>query len=421
MKYIYSSGSGILELKKQFHTLVQYLILLFVFTTPFPRGVHRPVAIILLIFWLLEGNFREKFKRMFHSRVFRAFILFLLFNYLAIFWSMSQPLNRNLEYVNGYLPYFAFVVIWTSIDRKFVPKIVTVFLFSMFINEIITYGIYLDFWQTARSLASSDGMPRAFIGHIEYSIFLSVTVLLLGTKIYMEKEKKQYFYILFFLFSLGNLLISGGRTGLVVLVFTVIVIIVSNVQKRLKTAAFAFLFFTTLFIVAYHTISIFHTRIDAALDDIKKIEEMDYNNSLGIRTALIQSSWEIIKREPLLGAGIYDNLYIRAPLSQNSDSRALHFIVDNEPVETNYHNSYLELITQTGIIGLGIFLYFIYTIARIDIKDPEYRIYKIITVCVLLSSTISSLTIHHSVPMALYSTLIALVLSREKIEKEVYA
>jgi len=108
---------------------------------------------------------------------------------------------------------------------------------GMFISEIITYGIYFDFWTTKYDEASiiSKGLPTAFMSHLSYSMFLSFTALIILNKISSNKKRFNLLIIVYFAFIFGNLIISGGRTGLFTFVVTIILFSIFYSKHKIRS------------------------------------------------------------------------------------------------------------------------------------------------------------------------------------------
>jgi len=94
-------------LNKNYNTFLQYIYILYAFSTPFMKQFNRPVTILMLLIWILDGNFKNKLKIAFTNKTFLAFTVFIGYNYISLLW--TDEFNQSLSYVNGYFPYFAFV------------------------------------------------------------------------------------------------------------------------------------------------------------------------------------------------------------------------------------------------------------------------------------------------------------------------
>lgn len=397
--------------------VLNYIFILYAFSTPFMKEFNRPVAILMLLVWILDGKFQEKIKIAFNSKVFWTFSAFIGFYYLSVFWS-DEP-RKALSYVNGYAAYLAIVVIFTSIKKEFIPHLLTAFIAGMFLSEIITYGIYFELWNTTYNEKNfAKELPTAFMGHGAYSVFLALIIMILINKIIFEKSYLKYIYIFFFILTFGNLMISGGRIGIVVLIVTLFIYVLLSFANKIKALVIAMILFASLFVVAYQNISLFQKRVDMAKYDIEQvIIHNNYNTSWGLRYALNMIGLEVIKESPFYGHGVWDNIKERVRVASLPENKE-YVILSQWGKNTNYHNMYMEIATQLGLLGLILFLSIFYFLAKIEIHNIEYFKYKIIFIPIIMLSIISNEGFHHRAPMAIFALLIAIILAQNRIEQE---
>ena len=403
-------------LNKNYNTFLQYIYILYAFSTPFMKQFNRPVTILMLLIWILDGNFKNKLKIAFTNKTFLAFTVFIGYNYISLLW--TDEFNQSLSYVNGYFPYFAFVVIWTSIKKEFIPKILGGFIAGMFLSEIITYGIYLDLWTTTYNIKNPSASPTAFMSHSGYAAFVALIVLILLNKIIYEKSYLKYFYMIFLISTFGNLVISGGRTGVIAFVVTIFIYLIYTFKKQFLKIITILSIFTLLFYLSYNNIKFFKQRSDAFISNINQaLSHKNYNTSIGLRMALLAIGYEVFQEKPIFGHGIYDNIKERvrvASLPQNKEFSVL----SRWAKKANYHNNYMEILTQLGLVGLLIFLYIFYSLATTTIHNQEYKNYKIIFISIIMTTIISGQGFHHRAPIAIFSLLIAIILAQHKAEQE---
>ena len=421
-------------LEVDYSKVLNYIFIIYAFSTPFMKAFNRPVALIMLLVWILEGNFKRKIELALKSKVFLAFSAFVAFNYISILWS-SAEFSAVLSYVNRYFAYFAFVVIFTSIKKEFIPYLISSFILAMFVSEIVTYGIYFDWWTTTYNIKRPTPSPTAFMGHTGYSLFLSLVVMMLINKIMYEKTYLKYIYIAFCLTAFANLMVSGGRQGIVTFVITFFVFSLFAYKYKVKQLILVCITFIVLFFIGYKTIDLFQHRVDKSINSIKilleapryfgkknestNIQKKSHNKetSWTIRAALAIIGFEVFKEAPIIGHGIYDNIKKRVEIASLEENKEYSFLKTWAPT-AHYHNVYIEIATQLGIIGLFLFLMIFYTLAKTTIRDPEFFRYKVIFITVMMSGIISSLAIQHRAPMAIFALLIAIILSQNRIENE---
>lgn len=115
--------------KINFDKFYLYATLLFAFTLPLSRAAVSFFIITLPIIFILEGNFRNKVKRIWSNKPLQAILLFLVFNLLSLLWTEDYSDAQNVVRLYGYwLVIFALAL---SIHKNDIQKIITFFLYGM--------------------------------------------------------------------------------------------------------------------------------------------------------------------------------------------------------------------------------------------------------------------------------------------------
>ncbi len=400
---------------KKISNLINYFIVIFAFSIPFDKDITKQIIIILLILWFMEGDIKEKFKTIISSPVIVFFILFIAYNYISIFWSNHQ--GFAFDYVNKYKYYLPIIFIFTSIKKEYIKHSIYAFLIAMVISEIITYGIYFNVWTTPYMEAKViNDFPMAFMSHTMYSVILAFTAIFTLNKIILEKNNVIKFLLILMYLSVSiNLFISGGRTGLVPFVVVQFIAIIFLYKFNIKKLLMLMILSIFIFIMAYQNIDIFEKRINSGISDIKNISNQQYSTSFGSRVAMAHTAISIIKENPLFGVGIKDNLDEMITIAY-SESRydIKHLILF---YDWHFHNQYIDIITQTGVIGLFLFLGIFFMLYRVKIYDKEINNIKYLFILSVLFSIISSDLFHQKHFMYLITLFIGLILAQNRYEK----
>jgi O-antigen ligase len=114
------------------------------------------------------------------------------------------------------------------------------------------------------------------------------------------------------------------------------------------------------------------------------------------------------------------------PIFQERDGKLVKMIKQNDLVSMaqvsslpNYHNYYVQVIVQMGIIGLFLYLMIFYNILKLDIKDKQYYNLMIIFVSVYsVSSTVENM-FHQQFSMVILTLFAGVFLAQYRIEKTI--
>ena len=120
-------------------------------------------------------------------------------------------------------------------------------------------------------------------------------------------------------------------------------------------------------------------------------------------------------------------LYKKLKMIRNSLAHAIDIgyksSIDNlNYVKTlvHFHNNFLEILTQFGIIGFSIFLYMIVAISRIKIENPTIRILKISTISIFVLGSFTDMLFYLNDTMCLFAFIVGVILSQYKFENEIH-
>jgi len=407
----------ILSKKIEYNLIINYFIIAYAFCLPISKAGISLFGVLLILFWLLETNFKEKYQLLKDNKFILAMFIFIGFSILSLLWSSDTFFALN--YLKKYWHFLLIVVIFTSLDKKYIQHIFTAFLFGMLISEITSYGIFFEIW-TKEGVSSSD--PSPFLDHTSYSVLLSFTTFILMYKIILTTNIKwRIFYLLYFFTAVSNLFINGGRTGQFIFFVGIIIIGLLNIKCKFRAMSVTIIGSFLFFIGAYTTSPVFKARMDYTLNDMKKmVFEDDYRGSLSARFAMWKIGSESFLSSPLIGTGIGDEAEYSQEDIKNYDLE--YFISTNGNFYyVDYHNAFVQYLVQLGIIGFILFLSLFYFIFKIKICYWMYHHLKILFFILFVLWSMIGLTLHLNSSMTFFVLFTAVFMKisyYEKIESE---
>ncbi len=390
---------------------INIVAILYAFTLPLSRASISLFTIVLILLWIFEADFKKKLKYLSSNTVIRWMGIFLLFNLLSLLW--TDYFFEALEYIKKYWFFSPVFIFFTSLRKEYLPKVLSAFVLGMFVSEVIAYGVFFELWNFKYASVQN---PSPFMHHIEYSVFLAFTgLILLGSIFNAENIKYKILYIFFFITVSGNLFLTEGRTGQLAFVLGLFVLIFMQLKSKLSALIFSTFLSLSIIVIAYNMSSTFNERISTGKENlIHVVKNKNYCTSWGGRVGSWIVSKDIIWQDPILGIGIIDNM------------KSFHSIIDSKYPEMkciqdtfmHTHNQYLEVFTQLGIVGLFIFIGIFFMIARVPIMEKSYKNMKYIYLAILLFSFIPEVLLHRQFSMALFALVVGLLLAQSRIENE---
>lgn len=368
-----------------FDRLFYYSALIFAFTIPLSRAAVSFFILWFVVLFVLKKDYRNAWEHIKANRVFWAMGAFLGFLALSLLW--TDNISDGLKQIRLYSYWIIIPILAINLKREWLPTIITAFLLGMFLSEIIAYGIYFEWWTFKNRIPQ---YPSPFMSHIHYSIFLATTSIVLLSRLLSDRYRWQSKLpmLLFFLTSTGNLMISTGRTGQVALLVAIAVAIIIHYRLTLKSLIVFIALSTFLFIGAYTTIDLFKSRFDQGVEDVKAFQSDHFNTSLGLRAAFWIITFDTLQEHPIIGSGVGDyRLAAREVLTHNTH----HFskgVVD-WCSDTHFHNQYLMILVQVGLLGFGLMLWLLIELFRLNINDPVLKEFSVLGLTILVVSCIA--------------------------------
>jgi O-antigen ligase len=394
---------------------INYLIVAYAFVIPISRAAIVLFSFLLIVLFLIseKGNYKKIFAKIMEQKVLMVLFIFIIYHFISLLY--SDHLYEGFRYIYKYWYYLVIPVIFIKLDKKYINYSISAFLLGMMISEILSYGIFFELWQLKHGTPSD---PTPFMNHLQYSMFLTFTSLLLLNRVFFEENIKwRIFYSLYFLTVTSNLFLNGGRTGHLAFAVSIFVVGFLNIKNKIIAFLSMLVLVVAIFYTAYNVSPVFKTRFDASINETNKIsnnQKNQYHGSFGTRLALWIVGVEIIKENPILGVGVGDSMpVLRDMVSQKGYEDKVN--IANMP---NYHNYYIQIAVQLGIIGLVLYLLFFYYILKIDIKDKIIKNMMIIFVTVYCVASSVENMFHQQFSMAILALFVGLFLAKSRIEIE---
>jgi O-antigen ligase len=391
---------------------INILAVAYAFILPLSRAGVSFFSALLFILWILEGNIKQKTTYLFQNSVTKSLMAFLLFSLISLAW--TEHVYEALEYIKKYWYFLPLFIFFTSLQKEYIPRVLSAFILGMFVSELISYGVFFELWRFKHATVQN---LSPFMHHIEYSVFLAFTGLILLGRIFNEKKLlNKVLYTAFFTTVSGNLFLTAGRTGQFAFIVGLFVLALINFKNKMKALFISILLTLLILGIAFNVSHTFHDRVIIGKENILSvIHKSDYCTSWGGRVGSWIISTDIIEKNPILGVGIIDNM------------KEFHSIIDNQHPEMkcmheffmHTHNQFLEICTQMGIVGLALFLYIFYSIVRLPIMERQYKNIKYTYLTVLTFAFVPEVLFHRQFSMALFALIIGLILAEYRIENEV--
>ena len=375
---------------------ISYLLIAYAFSFPISKAATNLFEVLAILLWIVEGNWKEKYTLYKNNLLSIAIALLIGFSLVSILWHGNAELT--LKYVAKYRHLLIIFVFYSSFDKKYTSHILSAFLAAMFISEIMSYAIFFELIHY-KNISPSD--PSPFMSHMTYSTVLAFTVNVLLIRFFYETNLKyKLFYIFFFITATTNLFINGGRSGQVIFILLILVTIFASVKHKLKALGISLAILSITFLLAYNFSPNFHERSNQLYHDFNNlITKNDYRGSGGTRVGLTIIGVHTFIDNPILGTGL---AYDMQDVKEYADK--FHINVENIEGFSDYHNGFLTISVQLGIVGLLISLLIIYQLFNFKyIQSKEYKILSYLFASTFIVFSFTHNTFHTMNPMIFFA------------------
>jgi O-antigen ligase len=346
--------------------IYQNLLILMAFLMPLTvSGANIVIAIICFI-WLFSGSYKSKYKQITSNKLMIASLLFYFWHVIGLLWTEDIEWGFHILHKMWYFLLF-FPILYNIVQRKYIKYYLISFLMAIALTEIISYLIWFELIDPFKNATIEN--PTPFMSHISYNPILAFAIYLVLHEFVFNKKLSnlKFSFYGFFAFSMSvNMFITGGRAGQIVF-FVMLSILIFQFfdRERVKSIITIFILIPLIFIFSYTASDLFKERVDGAIYETMHFDSQnhDQETSLGLRYRYTLNSWEVIKKNLIIGIGTGDFPSEYLKINQ--------IMTPGLPNTSNPHNMYTLVLMQLGLIGLISMLSIFYYQIRLSLNSPN--------------------------------------------------
>ncbi len=361
-----------LFLNRQYNIKKFFSILLAILPVSFIAGnliININILLIISSCFLIYQKEIFKIKYLLLDKTIFLFFLLILFTgiYNDIFFVITDAFPKGYYTVLKsifFLKYLFFYLSLRFLIEKNLVSLKNFFISCFFCTLFVSIDIFYQFYNgkdifgfetagSGRKLAGPFGDEQIAGGYLQRFSIFSFFLLPLFFYQYSIKFSKYLIPILFFIFFTG-IVLSGNRMPMVLFIFAIFLIVLFQKQTRKYLIPFIIIFFI-IFSSIYNLNSEVKNNFDNFYKQINKMVIIAVNRDFSNKNSpqylkefsSFYDTWMINK---YIGGGIKNFRYychVRENIDKNSK-----FICNMHP-----HNYYLEILTETGLIGFAIVVF----------------------------------------------------------------
>jgi O-antigen ligase len=326
-----------------------WLLPLLAFSLPVSTSAVTVLALLIVFFWLVEGDFKRKSGEMFTNPVSVAVLVYLGLYVVGLLWSEDR--NISMEMFGKQWKILMMPIFLTALPIAHRRRVIYFFLAGLVVMMAATYLAWFDLLHYS---GVTPDHPTRRLFHVVYNPMLAFGFYLVMHDLLWGKLTAGWRAGLMILAPAMafNMFITEGRAGQVAFFVLVAVLLLQYFRKNIaRGIVLAVLLLPLLFTAGYQLSPTFHKRVATGWDEVAQFNN-NPNTSIGLRLHFWKISWEIIKQHPLLGVGTCDFQSAYAEMNRALSPRLV--------ATDNPHNQYFLVLCQLGILGfaalLGIFV-----------------------------------------------------------------
>jgi O-antigen ligase len=327
----------------------------------FPVGLMYVGLVLLIVAWLLSGNFLKKWQAvrinpLFYSLV--AMLAIVAFN--AAF--LSQENVRRWPALVHYL-IFLFLLLFISLGTgEWQTRAKKIFLAGALYGTSVYYLTHLGLlpdWRIFKNYASYGGNKSIALG-----IFLSIAAAWLLNEAMAQVEKRlawlgiaAYGYI-----ALAVLFLATTRTGMLLFFILSLMVVIRHITLSLRGLALA-LSVVMVAGLAWQLSQQLRERTLVTIHAVQAFTKGEMGTGQGNRLQFVQKTGEMILEKPFLGHGIGSWLAQYPVRAQGLETSEM----------STPHNDYLLYGAELGAVGLLALLGVFFSVLRIAWRSGGTR------------------------------------------------
>jgi O-antigen ligase len=312
------------------------------FSIPISTAANNLTLLLILLCWLLSGNWPAKWTRIRANPVALAVFPLVMLAAAGMLWGEGAPSDRWRYF--GKYAYLLWIPILVSLPLSDGERHRALLAFVAAMGLTLMLSLMLYFGMLPEGFLPGRGAmnPTVFKLHITQGLFMGLAALLAVVfAIHTSRYHFRYLAILFAALAIFDILILAGRIGYLAVAIGTIYLFIHYLGRRGLILALI-----TASVVAGIAIQLQLPAAQRIMEGISEIERWQYGSndqsSMGLRMQYAATSFKIIAQHPLLGVGTggFESAYTKQVANTEAGS------------SNNPHNQYLLTTAQLGIPGL---------------------------------------------------------------------
>ena len=396
------------------------LLMAHAFFSSWDRDIGKILYNSFLVVWVIGGYYKKTFRILTKYKPFIFLMAFLFLLSMGILWSNDPRYGKCVVNRYEYLALIAaFIPIINKKNFKYVAFALMGGLFLILINSyLIKFNVIHQ--------ENPHLYPAFKITYQVVSFYLGVLIvgfLYFALHFFEKKQNIKAIFSLVLILPTFYQQISihvQGRGALISMLVAIVVLVIAKYPKHIKKAIpLVFLFIVLMSWLALSYSPMVKTRFADVYQHIIQMQKGNYITSLGYRWVYFDVGTAIIAENPFFGIGTGEQKKAFSELVQNYKEGIYFPILKSFPTY-HFHNDYIEIAVQIGLVGLLLYILTMYSLIRI-LKESTFFPLVIAILTMFWINGLSDVMFVHRVIIYFLAVFLALAISEVRSRSADYA
>ena len=164
--------------------IYQYLLIFLAFLLPLTVFGANLIIVIIVLLWLLSGNYKFKFNQIIKNKLMVSSIVFFAIHLLGLFWTEDMKWGLHILHKMWYF-LLLLPVLFSIVKKEYISYYINSFLFAMILSVTISYLIWFQIIEPFKDANVFN--PTPFMSHISYNPILAFSTYLLLHKVFFNR------------------------------------------------------------------------------------------------------------------------------------------------------------------------------------------------------------------------------------------
>lgn len=338
-----------------------YLAIIIAIAAAISSAVTSVLCVVMLVAWCLSGQAWQDLELSAKQPAGKMLLLFLAWLFVSSLFADTPWADRFATLLSWKKLFYTLILLSIFQQAQWKQRFVYCYVTAMSIAAVIVIvvwllGIQVRAQEVGIIMANHSAQSLAFTGAALCAVFLLTQAQGLAKKIVLASVIALFIFDIFF--------VSVSRSGYLALPVAVVLLVVGLYGTKKLPHILGLTLITVL--LATLMSSTVQQRIKLGLEESKNAHTATVLTSIGIRDVFRENTVELIQKKPWFGYGTssFTSVYSAHVASKYQDWRA--------DAATDPHNQYLFVWLENGLVGLVLFLIYIYSALKQGLSQSSY-------------------------------------------------